>query len=30
VLGLLGFRLKYDPAGWSNRKTPFWIAQADA
>ena len=33
VLGFLGFKLKYDQAdmvGWSNRKTLFWIAQADA
>jgi len=33
VLGFLGFRLKYDMggfAGWSNGKTLFWIAQADA
>jgi len=33
VLGFLGFRLKYDDddmVGWSNRKTLFWIAQADA
>jgi len=33
VLGFLGFKLKYDDAdmvGWSNRKTLFWIAQADA
>jgi catechol 2,3-dioxygenase-like lactoylglutathione lyase family enzyme len=33
VLGFLGFRLKYDyedMAGWSNRKTLFWISQADA
>jgi len=33
VLGFLGFKLKYDyadMAGWSNRKTLFWIAQADA
>ncbi len=33
LLGFLGFRLKYDyadMAGWSNRKTLFWIAAADA
>ena len=33
VLGFLGFKLKYDGAdfvGWSNGKTLFWIAQADA
>ena len=33
VLGFLGFRLKHDLggfAGWSNGKTLFWIAQADA
>jgi catechol 2,3-dioxygenase-like lactoylglutathione lyase family enzyme len=33
VLGFLGFKLKYDypdMLGWSNRKTLFWIAQADA
>jgi catechol 2,3-dioxygenase-like lactoylglutathione lyase family enzyme len=33
VLGCLGFRLKYDMAGfagWSNGKTLFWIAPADA
>jgi catechol 2,3-dioxygenase-like lactoylglutathione lyase family enzyme len=33
LLRFLGFRLKYDYAdmtGWSNRKTLFWIAQADA
>ena len=33
VLGFLGFKLKYDyadMAGWSNRKTLFWIAAADA
>jgi catechol 2,3-dioxygenase-like lactoylglutathione lyase family enzyme len=33
VLGFLGFKLKYDlddMVGWSNRKTLFWIAQADA
>jgi len=33
VLGLLGFKLKYefaDSAGWSNGKTLFWIGQADA
>jgi catechol 2,3-dioxygenase-like lactoylglutathione lyase family enzyme len=33
VLGFLGFKLKYqyaDMAGWSNRKTLFWIAEADA
>jgi catechol 2,3-dioxygenase-like lactoylglutathione lyase family enzyme len=33
VLGFLGFKLKYDQAdmvGWSNRKTLFGIAQADA
>src|SRR3954471_24740543 len=33
VLGFLGFKLKYDMggfAGWSNGKTLFWIAQADA
>jgi catechol 2,3-dioxygenase-like lactoylglutathione lyase family enzyme len=33
VLGFLGFRLKHEGggfAGWSNRKTLFWIAQADA
>jgi catechol 2,3-dioxygenase-like lactoylglutathione lyase family enzyme len=33
VLGFLGFKRKYDGAdfvGWSNRKTLFWIAAADA
>jgi catechol 2,3-dioxygenase-like lactoylglutathione lyase family enzyme len=33
ALGFLGFKLKYDyadTAGFSNRKTLFWIAQADA
>jgi catechol 2,3-dioxygenase-like lactoylglutathione lyase family enzyme len=33
VLGFLGFELKYDDgdmAGWSNGKTLFWIAAADA
>ena len=33
VLGFLGFKLKHgytDMAGWSNGKTLFWIAQADA
>src|SRR3954468_24780470 len=33
VLGFLGFELKHDLsdfAGWSNGKTLFWIAQADA
>ena len=33
VLGFLGFKLKYDYAdmvGWGDRKTLFWIAQADA
>jgi len=33
LLGFLGFKLKYDyadMAGWSNRKTLFWIAAADA
>ena len=33
VLGFLGFKLKYDlddMAGWSNKKTLFWIAKADA
>jgi catechol 2,3-dioxygenase-like lactoylglutathione lyase family enzyme len=33
VLGFLGFKLKYDGAdfvGWSNKKTLFWIAAADA
>ncbi len=33
VLGFLGFKLKHDGSdfvGWSNRKTLFWIAQADA
>ena len=33
VLGFLSFKLKYDladAAGWSNRKTLFWIAKADA
>jgi catechol 2,3-dioxygenase-like lactoylglutathione lyase family enzyme len=33
VLGFLDFKLKYDGSdfvGWSNRKTLFWIAQADA
>jgi catechol 2,3-dioxygenase-like lactoylglutathione lyase family enzyme len=33
VLGFLGFKLKYDyedMVGWSNRKTLFWISQADA
>jgi catechol 2,3-dioxygenase-like lactoylglutathione lyase family enzyme len=33
VLGFLGFKRKYDyadMAGWSNGKTLFWIAAADA
>ena len=33
VLGFLGFKRKYtfgDMAGWSNGKTLFWIAEADA
>jgi catechol 2,3-dioxygenase-like lactoylglutathione lyase family enzyme len=33
LLGFLGFKLKYDyadTAGWSNGKTLFWIAAADA
>src|SRR5438105_11978415 len=33
LLGFLGFRLKHqypDMAGWSNGKTLFWIAAADA
>jgi catechol 2,3-dioxygenase-like lactoylglutathione lyase family enzyme len=33
LLGFLGFRLKYDypdMTGWSNGKTLFWIAEADA
>ena len=33
VLGFLGFRQKYDSGdfvGWSNGRTLFWIAQADA
>jgi catechol 2,3-dioxygenase-like lactoylglutathione lyase family enzyme len=33
VLGFLGFKLKHDYpdfAGWSNGKTLFWIAEADA
>ena len=33
VLGFLGFKRKYDDAdmaGWSNGKTLFWIAAADA
>jgi catechol 2,3-dioxygenase-like lactoylglutathione lyase family enzyme len=33
VLGFLGFKLKYDyadMAGWSNGRTLFWIAAADA
>jgi catechol 2,3-dioxygenase-like lactoylglutathione lyase family enzyme len=33
VLGFLGFKLKHeypDMAGWSNGKTLFWIATADA
>jgi catechol 2,3-dioxygenase-like lactoylglutathione lyase family enzyme len=33
LLRFLGFKLKYDyadMAGWSNGKTLFWIAQADA
>jgi catechol 2,3-dioxygenase-like lactoylglutathione lyase family enzyme len=33
LLRFLGFRLKYDyadMAGWSNGKTLFWIARADA
>jgi catechol 2,3-dioxygenase-like lactoylglutathione lyase family enzyme len=33
VLGFLGFKRKYDmqdACGWSNRKTLFWIAAADA
>jgi catechol 2,3-dioxygenase-like lactoylglutathione lyase family enzyme len=32
VLGFLGFKLKYefdDAAGWSNRRTLFWIGEAD-
>ena len=32
LLGFLGFKLKYDyseMAGWSNKKTLFWIAAAD-
>jgi catechol 2,3-dioxygenase-like lactoylglutathione lyase family enzyme len=32
VLGFLGFELTYDMGGfvgWSNRKTLFWLAQAD-
>lgn len=32
VLGFLGFKLKYeypDMAGWSNRRTLFWISAAD-
>jgi catechol 2,3-dioxygenase-like lactoylglutathione lyase family enzyme len=33
LLGFLGFKLKHsypDMLGWSNGKTLFWIAQADA
>ncbi len=33
LLGFLGFKLKYeyeDAVGWSNGKTLFWIAAADA
>jgi catechol 2,3-dioxygenase-like lactoylglutathione lyase family enzyme len=33
LLGFLGFKRKYDyedMAGWSNGKTLFWIAAADA
>jgi catechol 2,3-dioxygenase-like lactoylglutathione lyase family enzyme len=33
LLGFLGFKLKYDyedMVGWSNGKTLFWIAAADA
>jgi catechol 2,3-dioxygenase-like lactoylglutathione lyase family enzyme len=33
VLGFLGFKFKYDYAGyagWSNGRTLFWIAEADA
>src|SRR6188768_4393616 len=33
VLGFLGFKLTHDGggfAGWSNGKTLFWIAEADA
>ena len=33
LIRFLGFKLKYDHAdmaGWSNGKTLFWIAQADA
>ena len=33
VLGFLGFKLTYDGGGfvgWSNGKTLFWIAEADA
>src|SRR5262245_42242120 len=33
LLGFLGFKLKYeyeDMAGWSNKKTLFWIAAGDA
>ena len=33
LLGFLGFKLKYEypeMAGWSNGKTLFWIAAADA
>ncbi len=33
VLGFLGFKLKHDYSsmlGWSNGKTLFWIAEADA
>ena len=33
VLGFLGFKFKHDYpdfAGWSNGKTLFWIAEADA
>ncbi|HKA78626.1 MAG TPA: VOC family protein [Xanthobacteraceae bacterium] len=33
LLGFLGFKLKHgytDMIGWSNGKTLFWIAQADA
>ena len=33
LLGFLGFKLKHeyaDMAGWSNGKTLFWIAAADA
>jgi catechol 2,3-dioxygenase-like lactoylglutathione lyase family enzyme len=33
LLGFLGFKLKYDypeMSGWSNGRTLFWIATADA